>query len=313
MQSKTLLFIKTILRGIWSRKRELSEVSIIGYATLAVTFLIQVGIARLLGTEDFGIYSLTIAMVAMIEVPLIVRGSEIALKILGEHWQKGELHDFKYLAEGMISYDRMLFVTVFILLCIISCVSYWAFGYSPWLFIILSLVIPAQIGFGVYKSYFTIFGKVKEMVRYELIYAVLLACLNIMGILAFGVYGLAVSMVLAMLTKTFLAYYFTKNYIPQVVPNNLQYVRTLNLTKEGMFSIIRNLFANGFNQIDIILLGFLQKPEIVALYKVGKNLASIPIKVSFPVWRYLQPKLLEAIQSNDKNKEKRLFLLEQSF
>ena len=55
----------------------------------------------------------------------------------------------------------------------------------------------------------------------------------------------------------------------------------------------------------MILTAF-QTPQIVAIYKVAKSLSVLPIKVSFPVWRYLQPKFIRAILTNDKNQTRKL-------
>ena len=273
-----------------------------------VAFLLQVAIARLLGAEQFGIYSVTLAMVALIEVPLVVRGSELAMRSLGEALRRNALYEMKVLARSMFFYDLRLFISTSILLSVFAWALYPKLKIDPWLFMILTLMIPAQTGLGVFKSYFTIFDKVADMIRYELIYVVALAGLNLIGLVIWGLYGLGISMVLAMVVKTYLAYYFTQKYLPNIEGTNSSNVHCPSLTKEGMFSIIRNLFSNGFNQIDIILLGLFQKPEATALYKIGKSLASLPIKIAFPVWRYLQPKLMKAIQSGDKHEERRVIL-----
>lgn len=281
-----------------------------GYATLVLAALLQVAIVRLLGKENFGIYSTALAMVALVEVPLVVRGGEIALRMLGKAAREGDAEMLKCLARKIVRYDLLLYVFTFLLLSLVAWVAHRFLEFNPLLFVILALKIPAQAGFGVYKGYFTIFDKVTEMGRYEFVCVVALACLNLAGVLLGGIYGLAVSMVMAMVMETYLAFLFTKSYLPAVeqgVTSPSSRMQT-TFTREGIFPVVRNLFFNGFNQIDILLLGVFQKPEIVAVYKVGKSLASLPIKIAFPVWRYLQPKLMEAIQTGDTRKEKRVIL-----
>ena len=110
-------------------------------------------------------------------------------------------------------------------------------------------------------------------------------------------FGLAGGLVLMMFIKTFLAYNFTKVYIPKFSDvSQLPYKQNLAYS---FFSIVRSTVANGINQIDLILISFFQNSQDVALYRVAKSLASLPAKITFPIWRYLQPKLIFAIDNND--------------
>jgi hypothetical protein len=109
-----------------------------------------------------------------------------------------------------------------------------------------------------------VFEKVTEMVQYEFTYAFCLASLNLIGLALGGMYGLAMSMPLAALVKTYLAYRYTYKYVPEpsaVAPD----LHLPPLTKLGLVSVTRNFFANSLNQVDIVLLGLLQQPEVVAL------------------------------------------------
>ena len=265
-------------------------------------------IARLLGAEKFGIFSVTLAMISLVEVPLIVRGSEVALRKLGECVNRNDSQSMRQIANAMLRYDMVLFTSTFVVMAIVATAISSLYGLDPWLFMILSLSIPVQAGLGVFKSYFTIYGKVFELIKFELAYTIILACLNLLGIFLLGIYGLAVSLVLANLIKTLLAYVLSRKFVPKLSVNVTGADYRYMITSEGGLSIVRNLFSNGINQVDIILLGIFQKPEIVGLYKVGKSLASIPIKISFPAWRYLQPRLLAANQQNDYAREKRLIV-----
>jgi O-antigen/teichoic acid export membrane protein len=69
--------------------------------------------------------------------------------------------------------------------------------------------------------------------------------------------------------------------------------------KRSTSSMFRVLLQNGIMQVDIIILGLFQKPEVVAIYKVGKTLAGLPTKVSIPVWKYLHPAMVKAVNLRD--------------
>jgi O-antigen/teichoic acid export membrane protein len=295
-----------LTRGIWRRRRDVSYVSLVGYATLLLTLVLQIGIARLLGPSEFGIYSASLAIIALFEVPLVVRSGETAIRLLGERWRTGD--GLVPLAMRMVRFDWILFLSTFLVIEAAIWTVRSRVGIDPWLVTILALMIPAQAGYGVYKSYFILLDKVTDMVRYEFTYALALASLNLIGLVGWGLYGLAVSMPVACVAKTYLAYRYTRKYVPEPSDMVAAESRVPSLTKLGFISITRNFFANALNQVDVILLGFLQKPEVVALYRVGKSLASLPTKVSFPVWRYLQPKFMEAIQSGHLARQRQIAL-----
>jgi len=299
--------VRDLLAQLWQRRGSLSSISVASYATLALTSIVQVAIARILGAEQFGVYAVALAFVALIEVPLITRGSELSLRKLGEMRNQGDSRDLRALARQLVRHDIALYVPAYLALACLSWIFRFKLGSAPWLIGTLALVIPAQAGYGVFKSYFIVFGKVKEMVRYELRLAVLQLALNLAGMLLWGLAGLAISVVVVAVVKNLLAYWTTRSYPP--ASTSRPSGETLgSLTRASALPMARNLFANGFLQIDIVLLGLLQKPETLALYKVGKSLASLPIKVSFPVWRYLQPKLVETTQRGEKGKQLQVIL-----
>jgi O-antigen/teichoic acid export membrane protein len=302
MGSSTLSPVFELTRSIWRRRKEITEVSVLGYATIGLTFVIQVGIVRLLGPGQFGVYSMALALVALVEVPLIVRGSELSLRIIGMRVTSGQSGVVRALAREMIVHDLRLYGVAFALLVAFAWASHDLLGVDPVLVTILAFVIPAQAGFGVFKSYFVIFNKIGESVRYEFAYAALLGLLNMVGALMAGAYGLAVSLVIAMLVKSYMARASTRTFVPASSASAGADASPM-LTGEGSLSVLRNVFSNALNQVDVLVLGAFQRPELVAVYKVGKSLASIPIKVGMPAWRFLQPRLLDAVHSGNRRRE----------
>ena len=292
--------LSNIKERLWRKRRELSYVAGMTYATFGVYFLSQTLLARLLGTVNYGIYVSSLAVLALIEVPLVLRAAEVSMRQLGRHMQNFE--------GNIVSVSRRLLredVNYFLFSTILTIAA------SGWLstltggdhsfFIILSLLIPAQIGYGIFKSYFLIFDIVPIIVRFEFVCALTLLVTTTIGYVALGMHGLATGYVVAMLLKTLLAYIFTRSHIP-LRHGTGNYAKASSNHNDSFHSIFRNLCSNGINQVDIIILAALQGPHVVAIYKAAKSLSALPTKLSQPVWRYLQPKLLQAIQSDDRFK-----------
>ena len=293
-------FVAELIRRLWNKKNEISFVTLMSYATFGITFLTQVVLARLLEPTNYGIYIGSLAIIALVEVPLVVRGSEVSLRRLGTYWQQGGRN-----VSGLvrrINYDDLrIFLAVFVLIILASGWLSAISGADHLFFIILTLIIPAQIGYGVFRSYFMIFDIVPLMVKFEMTYALSMLTLTVAGYSLYGMFGLAWAVVLSMLLKTYLAYLFTKRFLPAKDTSGIPFPEQTD-HNDSLFSILRNLCSNGINQIDLVILAAFQSPQTVAIYKVAKSLSALPTKVSFPVWRYLQPKFIQAVLNDDKAK-----------
>lgn len=291
-------FLDDLARSIWRKKREISYVTLLSYLTLLTSFLTQVILARLLGPDNYGIYTASFAIIALVEVPLIVRSSEVALRTLTSARAEGRA--YHAMEKNLARTDMKLLLGAYILLAL---ATPWLSDFSKAdynLFMIMSLVAPAQIGFGVFKSRFTIFDNASVMARFEFIYALFYITLTVIGYMGFGMYGLAWGMVVLMLLKTQMAHHFTKAFLPERSSSTVVATFVKTLPSDSLFSIIRSALANGINQIDLIIVSSFQSTQAVALYKVAKSLSALPTKITFPIWRYLQPKLLTAIQDGNR-------------
>jgi O-antigen/teichoic acid export membrane protein len=297
-------FVAELARRLWNKRNEISFVTLMSYATFGITFLTQALLARLLEPTNYGIYIGSLAIIALVEVPLVVRGSEVSLRRLGAYWQQGGRN-----VAGMVKQvnrdDLRLFLIVFVLIVAASGWLSAISGADHLFFIILTLIIPAQIGYGVFRSYFMIFDIVPLMVKFEMTYALSMFALTVAGYSLYGMLGLAWAVVLSMLLKTYLAYLFTKRFLPVSDTSGIPLPEQADHS-DSLFSVFRNLCSNGINQIDLVILAAFQVPQTVAIYKVAKSLSALPTKISFPVWRYLQPKLIHAVLNDEKAEMQKL-------
>lgn len=275
----------------------------LGYATMALAFILQVIIARLLGVQLYGVYAANLAVVSIAEIPIVVRSGELAMRAM-RPYPGNAAPGYGALARLLVRRDVWPFVGAYFVVAGTGWVFGSALNLDPLLLSILALTIPAQIGYGAYKSLFFVHNQMPRLGRTELTYALVLTASSLAGLLVGGIYGLAAGSVVAALAKTVVARNGSRQFTrsdgdPTAAPPRL------DLSRDSAYSIARNALANGMTQIDLILLSQVQSPEAIALYKVGKSLTSIPIKLAFPLWRMLQPQIMAAIRADDRRLERR--------
>jgi O-antigen/teichoic acid export membrane protein len=298
-------FVSGFFAQAWRHRSAITRVSLLGYATMAMGFVLQIMIARTLGVQLYGVYATNLAIVAIVEIPIVVRSGELAMRNM-RPYPGNAAPSYWSLSRLLVRRDVWPFVGTYILVAGAG----WIFGsdlnLDPLLLSILALTIPAQIGFGAYKCLFFVHNQMPRLGRTELTYALALLALSLVGLLAAGVYGLAAASAVAALVKTLLTRNGSRRFAqtdsePALPPK-------LDVSRDSLYSIARNALSNGLTQFDVILLSQTQAPEAIALYKVGKSLTSLPIKLSFPLWRMLQPQIMAAVRTDDRGLERRAVL-----
>lgn len=299
----------TIVSGFfaqaWRHRSAITRVSLLGYATLALAFILQILIARLLGLQLYGVYATNLAVVAIAEIPIVVRSGELAMRVM-RPYPGDAAPSYWALSRMLVRRDVWPFIGAYFVLAGAG----WACGkylnLDPVLLALLALGIPAQIGYGAYKSLFFVHNQMSRLGRMELTYSIALVALSLAGFYAWGIHGLAAAAAAAALVKTLLARHGSRQFTRN--DGELTELPKLDLSRDSLYSIARNSLANGLTQVDVILLSQAQSPEAIALYKVGKSLTSLPIKISFPLWRILQPQIMAAVRADDRGLERRAVL-----
>ena len=280
-------------------------ISILTYSAIIIIFLTQVLIVRLLDVTDYGVYALLVAVISIIEVPLIGRSGELVLKLAGEKWNNDQRKDAISIINYIIKTEKKMFWFIYFLLIVASFVLFHLFDTDSIYLAILSLTIPMQIGYGSYKSFLTITNNVHLLSIIEVCYALFTFVLIYIGLYLFSLNGLMFTLVGAAIAKTQVSKFFYKKQLIKysIDPSftGIYAVNQLGFRKRSFNSIFRLFIQNSILQADIIILGVLQKPELVAIYKVGKSLAGLPTKVSIPVWKFLYPSLVKAVNLRDSN------------
>jgi O-antigen/teichoic acid export membrane protein len=285
-------------------KRNFFSISFLTYTAIVIVFLTQVIIVRMLDISSYGVYAVIAAVISIIEGPLITRGGELALREAGRKWNDDRYGE----AVSVINYinrnETSIFWMVYITIVIASFIfSEMIFDTDPIYLSILALSIPVQVGYGAYKNFLTITNNIRLQSYTEVLFASFTMLSVVIGILLYGLSGLLAALVLSALVKTRVSKYFYVKTLAGfgVVSDSGQSEGVIqeDFRKRSTSSMFRVLLQNGIMQVDIIILGLFQKPEVVAIYKVGKTLAGLPTKVSIPVWKYLHPAMVKAVNLRD--------------
>jgi len=285
------------------KKQNLYIIYLLTYLAITVIFVTQVILVNILSVSDYGIYATVIAIISLIEAPLISRGSELVLKMVGEKWHANNRGDALAIMKRIYQSERLIFWSVCLVIIVFSELLSFFIEFNPIYLAILSLSIPMQIGYGTYKSFLTVINNVQIQSVIELTFAVFTLVINYYGVVMFGLTGLVVSVVAASFMKTQISKYLYNYQLNKYsIEINDRYNFELDrreFNRRSVNSVFRIFTQNGITQIDIIILGVLQRPEFVAVYKVGKSLAGLPTKVAIPVWKYLYPRLVKSVTLND--------------
>lgn len=299
-------------------RRLLSDTAFTGGSHFLISTLqvcLQIFVVRTTVPASFGEYTAALAIETIIESLFIARSGELALQCVGKHWVNGNFPLAHANAVRMIRIDWILnwsFYAIFsVLIYILSNILH----VNPYYLVGLALMIPAQIGYGTYKSIFISAHKLKEQAIFESLFMISQLLLGVLGVYFYAIPGLIGALVLSASAKTIVAREITKRWWPKDVSDNLAFSEIQNTIRLeswwsfGFHSVVRNAFASGASQVDILILNAVQGAESVAIYKVAKTLSSLPVKAAGPLWSALRPRIMRAWHYGDRVQMKRLVVL----
>ncbi|MBK8163348.1 MAG: hypothetical protein IPK65_09425 [Gammaproteobacteria bacterium] len=289
-------------------RKIVSDVGYMGFSQLLVALsqiALQVYVVRTTTVYEYGEYIGSLVIVTLVEAIFVARGGELALRYVGTHWNKSDFITARQYATAIIRIDKYVNWLLYILLVTLAFATYEVLNLNLYYVIFLSLVIPAQVGYGVYKSLFIISSRLRGQSVFEIIFAVVQISTGAIGVYLFSIPGLIASVIGTAMVKTVLARVMTESWWPDNVKglDSLSTNNNINITtwwSDSIHSIMRNSFFSGSNQIDIILLNIFRGAETVALYKVAKSLSAIPIKIAAPVWAALRPRIMKSWNNGDR-------------
>lgn len=295
--------------------RDAGSIGLSNFLVIAAQFLLNVITVRGLRPEIFGAYSVALAIETIIESVLVARSGEMAFQYIGKAWVNKDYNLARAYAEKIIRLDVIVNCSLYGLVSVCSILVSRVFGFDPTYLILLNLMVPAQIGYGVYKSLFVCTSKLKHQAVLEGAFAITQLVLGGLGLLFFGVFGIIAALIVSALTKTLVAKAITEPWWPATNRNdnsldmNQSLTNLESLTGSGIHSILRNGFSNLANQIDFLLISGIQGPHTAAIYRVAKILAILPSRVAGPVWSALRPSLLKAWHTQNTRQISRVIII----
>lgn len=276
------------------------------------TLGIQIYVVRSVSLGEYGQYAAVQAYVSLIEAIFVARGGEVALQYLGKYWRLNNTYVLWY-KHYLVRFDVRMNIAIYAATLLLGYFLGSMFSFKWEWIALLALNIPAQIGYGVWKSVFIVDSKLKQMAYFEIGCSIFLAVVALSASALMGIVGLILAMVLTTLFKTILARQITQRYWPansHPASPPPQLNRDDNLFRNAnVHSVVRNTFMNGAAQGDVLLLNALRGPEAVALYKIAKMIAAIPVRAIAPAWVALRPRIIECMRSNNIKRLHRLLIL----
>jgi O-antigen/teichoic acid export membrane protein len=292
-------------------KKLLSDTTFTGLSQLIASLtqiVLQIFVVRFTSKQSFGEFITANTIENLIEVIFVTRSGDLALQYVGKYWIMGDHLAAKICANRIIKLDWIVNFSIYAFIIVGSIFLSNFTDFNPIYLVGLSLQIPAQIGYGVYKSIFISSCKIREQAIFEITYSFgnLLLCFITISFL--GIPGLIIAFVISAFFKNYFAriitcqWWLPVNYSKETWVDKENWVNAESWWNFSTHSMLRNTFISASNQVDILMINAFQGAESTATYKVAKSLSSLPVRIIAPIWSVLRPRLMYAYHSRDSNK-----------
>jgi O-antigen/teichoic acid export membrane protein len=276
----------------------------------AVQLGVQILIVRVLTPADFGRYVAALAFVTLAEAVFVSRSGELALQFVGSSWVEGRFGDARRAAARVFRQDVIIQTTAFFLLIVLALGLRSVYPLDVWIVTGLAAGIPAQIGYGVYKSIFISSGRLKDQAMFESATVLAQSALGAAGVLLAGIAGLVVGQVAGTGLKNLLAWAWTRRWWPDLETSGSNSVVSCgNWRAFTILSLLRNSFVHASSHLDVLILNGTVNPGAVAVYKVARSLAAVPVRVAQPLWVAVRPTMMLALAQRRPEQVRRLIVL----
>lgn len=267
-------------------------------------------IARILGVSDYGLLSLILAYVAVLNMFFDLKVWETATKYIGTYWEKGE-HDK---ARSMIKLSYILDIGSGVVAFIIAILSaklistYIIHSPEAYVFIwIYSISLFVDTANSTSDAILRVFDRFKNIAfinsfqkffRLIVVVALLYSGLGIKGVL----YGFILASFVGFSVRMWLVMKTLKH-------NDLQgwLSADISLIRDqwkgiawflGNTSFIATLKTGNERYLGILILGYFVGKDAVAFYKIASSIASVVNRIVDPIYEAIYPELVKLASSN---------------
>ncbi|MCZ6554728.1 MAG: oligosaccharide flippase family protein [Candidatus Dadabacteria bacterium] len=267
-------------------------------------------IARILGVSDYGLLSLILAYVAVLNMFFDLKVWETATKYIGTYWETGE-HDK---ARSMIKLSYILDIGSGVVAFIIAILSaklistYIIHSPEAYVFIwIYSISLFVDTANSTSDAILRVFDRFKNIAfinsfqkffRLIVVVALLYSGLGIKGVL----YGFILASFVGFSVRMWLVMKTLKH-------NDLQgwLSADISLIRDqwkgiawflGNTSFIATLKTGNERYLGILILGYFVGKDAVAFYKIASSIASVVNRIVDPIYEAIYPELVKLASSN---------------
>jgi len=267
-------------------------------------------IARILGVSDYGLLSLILAYVAVLNMFFDLKVWETATKYIGTYWETGE-HDK---ARSMIKLSYILDIGSGVVAFIIAILSaklistYIIHSPEAYVFIwIYSISLFVDTANSTSDAILRVFDRFKNIAfinsfqkffRLIVVVALLYSGLGIRGVL----YGFILASFVGFSVRMWLVMKTLKH-------NDLQgwLSADISLIRDqwkgiawflGNTSFIATLKTGNERYLGILILGYFAGKDAVAFYKIASSIASVVNRIVDPIYEAIYPELVKLASSN---------------
>lgn len=267
-------------------------------------------IARILGVSDYGLLSLVLAYVAVLNMFFDLKVWETATKYIGTYWETGE-HDK---ARSMIKLSYILDIGSGVVAFIIAILSaklistYIIHSPQAYVFIwIYSISLFVDTANSTSDAILRVFDRFKNIAfinsfqkffRLIVVVALLYSGLGIKGVL----YGFILASFVGFCVRMWLVMKTLKH-------NDLQgwLSADISLIRDqwkgiawflGNTSFIATLKTGNERYLGILILGYFAGKDAVAFYKIASSVASVVNRIVDPIYEAIYPELVKLASSN---------------
>jgi len=262
---------------------------------------------KCLSRDAFGAFALAQTFVVVFESVFVARSGELAMQLIGRAWHQ-DAATAASLAKHLRREDLLWNLTIFAVLLLAGIALAAGLKLDLVLAGMLGLAIPLQSGYGVSKAVIVVAHRIKEQSSFEV--AISLATITAVGLAVWhhGVAAAAAAYLMVSVLKTVWAHAWANRLISARCPGAPSEAK---VNREGLYrlsaiAVWRNGCLAAANQADVLMVGSALGNDAVALYRVAKTMAALPVRIVAPMWVAMRPRLLAMISNDERRKLFRL-------
>jgi len=275
-------------------------------AAFAITF----ALARLLGADEFGRYSVVIAWIALLTIPGMVGMENLTVRHVAGF---SSAHDWRHL-RGLLTFSFTTVAVASVLLALAAALGSLILDVGPEqlpIFLVGMAIVPlyalTRIGQGAIRGLFRIVvGFLPELVVTPIVViALMLATVAVLGIVPTALWAIEIQLAAAAV-----ALVFTIAVLWRVLPSEIRSAQPAYRRREWITTALPLLLIGGtqmvIRQTDVILIGLFRGPTDAGLYAVATRGAQLISFLLYGVNAALAPDISRLVARGELDQLQRI-------